>query len=290
MPRRSGLHWLGLLAGLLLGVAAPAASLAAAPRADDPRAFPETGFRVADDAFWAYFGGRGGVENLGYPVSRRFTLQGFGVQVFQRAVLQEQPDGSVQPLNLLDEGLLPYTRVNGSTFPAAAGDLEMATPQTDQPDYARRVVEFVRAAAPDTWQGLPVNFGSTFFGTVTCRDAFPRGGCQESLLPLLDLELWGAPTSAPAFDPHNHDVVYQRFQRGILQYDPSCRCTQGVLLGDLFKSLLTGQDLPADLAAEAAASPYLRQYDPTRPQGLAHPERLADTDLTDAFSPDVGGG
>jgi hypothetical protein len=287
--RRAGLRWLVLLVITLMTLAASGASPAVAAPADDPRAFAETGYRVADDAFWAYFTGRGGVRTFGYPVSRAFTLQDFTVQIFQRGVLQEQPDGSVQPLDLLD-GLMPYTRVNGSTYPDSAGDLAMAAPQVDDPDYDRRIVEFVHAAAPDTWQGLPVRFGSTFFGTVTCADAFPHAPCQESMLPLMDLELWGVPTSAPQYDPHNHDVVYQRFQRGILQYDATCQCTQGILLGDLFKALLTGQGLAADLAAEAQGSPYLRQYDPTKPHALAHPERLSDTDLADAFSPDVPSG
>src|SRR5262249_54165954 len=131
MRRLGRLGLLGLLLAMLVApVARPAA---AASPADDPRAFAETGYRVADDGFWAYFSSRGGVRNLGYPVSRAFSLQGFTVQVFQRAVLQKRADGSVQPLDLLDPGLMPYTQVNGSTYPAAGGDLMMAAPQPDDP-------------------------------------------------------------------------------------------------------------------------------------------------------------
>ena len=68
----------------------------------DPRFFAQTGYRIADDGFWNYFSHRGGVRTFGYPVSRRFVLEGFPVQVFQRAVLQQAADGSVRPLNLLD--------------------------------------------------------------------------------------------------------------------------------------------------------------------------------------------
>ena len=38
-------------------------------------------------------------------------LDGFKVQIFQRLVLQVQPDGSVGILNLLDPGLMPYAHI-----------------------------------------------------------------------------------------------------------------------------------------------------------------------------------
>ena len=58
-----------------------------------------------------------------------------------------------------------------------------------------------------------MNFFRTFSTTVTYADAFPNRDGPESLLPLLNLELWGAPTSEPARDPKNNNFVYQRFQR-----------------------------------------------------------------------------
>jgi hypothetical protein len=253
----------------------------------DPREFSETGYRVSNDAFWDYFTHRGGVRTFGYPISRQFTLLGLPVQLFQRAALQQQPDGSVAILNLLDPGLMPYQHANGSTFPAPDPALAMVAPSPDQPEYAARMQEFLRAEVPDTWNGLPVGFRSAFLGTVDCSDAFPSGGCRQDLLPLLNLEIWGAPTSSPEYDPGNHDFVYQRFQRGILHYDAGCGCTQGVLLADYFKSILTGQNLPADLALEAAGSPFFHQYLPAAPGWVARPAALPATDLTDAFVSDV---
>jgi hypothetical protein len=94
----------------------------------DPRFFSQTGFRIDTDAFWNFFQQRGGVRTFGYPVSRTFTLDGFQVQIFQREVMQLQPDGGVQTLNLLDPGLMPYTSINGSTFPAPDPAVEAATP------------------------------------------------------------------------------------------------------------------------------------------------------------------
>ncbi len=139
-----------LVLGLLLGLTTPAppgrteTSLQA-----DPRYFAETGFRVGNDRFWDYFERRGGVRTFGYPVSSEHTLLGFRVQFFQRAVMQLWPDGSVRLLNLLDDGLLPYTTINGSTFPAADPAVTSATPRVGDPGYANAIVGFVAQVAPD---------------------------------------------------------------------------------------------------------------------------------------------
>src|SRR5205085_3732838 len=98
---------------------------------------------------------------------------------------------------------------------------------------------WVRQVAPDTWDGQSVGFGAAFFGTVSCAQAFPQGDCHQELLPLMALELWGLPTSAPARDPANKNFVYQRFQRGVMHFDAASGATHGLLLGDVFKSVLT---------------------------------------------------
>jgi hypothetical protein len=101
------------------------------------------------------------------------------------------------------------------------------------------------------------------------------------------LAVWGTPTSAPAPDPRNPNFVYQRFSNGILLYDGASGTTTALPLGEYVKDLLTGQNLPPDLAAEAAFSPLMAQYDPARPLSLARPGALPDSDLTDAFTPDA---
>lgn len=102
-------------------------------------------------------------------------------------------------------------------------------------------------------------------------------------MPGIELELWGVPTSGAFVDPHNHHFISLRWQRGIMMYDASCTCTQGVLLADYLKDILMGQHLPADLAQEAASSPFLNQYDPGAPLWLRRPGALPGTDLTNAF-------
>jgi hypothetical protein len=55
----------------------------------------KAGFAVTDDngiPVWTTFKSLGGADVLGYPVTRRFELDGFTVQAFQKAVLQWHPD------------------------------------------------------------------------------------------------------------------------------------------------------------------------------------------------------
>ena len=58
---------------------------------------PQWGYRITDEGgigFWSEFKRLGGVNSLGYPVSRRFTLDGFIVQATQKVILQWRPDVS----------------------------------------------------------------------------------------------------------------------------------------------------------------------------------------------------
>jgi N-acetylmuramoyl-L-alanine amidase len=260
----------------------------AAPAPADARYFGQTGYRVGDDAFWNYFQVRGGVRSFGYPVSNVFLMYGMKVQIFQRQVLQLRPDGGVQTMNVLDEGLLPFTRMNSSTFPAPDPAVISQSPKPDAPDYLPKTLEFVRAMAPDTFDGEPVNFARTFFGSVRAEDAYPNGVPDggDNLLPYFNLEIWGLPTSRPAHDPTNPGFIYQRFQRGIMHYDKGCGCTQGLLLADYVKALLTGRNLPGDLAEQARSSKLANQYKPGQAQWLARPADLPGSDLTNAFRRD----
>src|SRR5262249_30748802 len=234
-----------------------------------------------------FFQQRGNVRTFGYPVSRVFLLDGFQVQIFQREIMQLQPDGSVQTLNLLDPGLMPFTTINGSTFPAPDPAVVDATPLVSDPNCATDILAFVQQQAPDVFEGQPVNFGATFFSTVTEQDA---PDADPALLPGFDLQIWGAPTSQPAFEPTNSNFIYQRFQRSIMHFDSGCGCTQGLLLADYLKSIITGQNLPPDLNQQARSSRYYRQYAPGRPLSIARRGDLPFSDLSNAFEPQVPGG
>ena len=131
-----------LLAATL--VVAVLGSSAASVRAQTggPRFFPDTGYTVADDAFWDYFQKRGGVDTFGQPVSRKFLFLGTEVQFFQRLVMQKRADGSVTTLNLLDQGLMPVTRINGSSFPAPDPELIKAAQHAGISSWIKKPYRF----------------------------------------------------------------------------------------------------------------------------------------------------
>ena len=74
-------------------------------------------------------------------------------------------------MNLLDPGLMPYTKINGSTFPAPDPAIEAATPPVSDPNYDADIQTFIHNNAPNTFGGQPVNFGNTFVSTVTQQDS-----------------------------------------------------------------------------------------------------------------------
>ncbi|MCS6801361.1 MAG: putative glycoside hydrolase [Chloroflexota bacterium] len=283
LPLHRGL----LLAALLILLAALTLPTGTPAAAADPRYFPATGFRISSDAFWNYFQRRGGLRTFGYPVSREFTLLGSTVQIFQRQVMQRRPDGSVGLLNLLDPGLMPYTRINNASLPAFDPTVTAGAPTPGSPDYDQAVIPFIRERAPDRWLGHPVNFYATFLATVALDEAYPHGEGSAALLPYLALEIWGLPTSHPTVDPANSSFIYLRFQRGVMHYDATTGVTQGILLADYLKAILTGEGLPADLEREARASPLYKQYARTAPRWMSRPDALPGTDLTRAFEPEA---
>ncbi|MCL4534349.1 MAG: NBR1-Ig-like domain-containing protein [Bacteroidetes bacterium] len=252
---------------------------------NDGRYFAETGFSISDDRFWDYFQKRGGLRTFGYPVSRKFALLGTDVQIFQRRVMQAR-GGTVGLLNLLDADFMPYSTFKGATIPNKDDKLVAKAPPPGSPNYANGIIDYVRQASPDTWNNMPVSYFQTFASTVTVDDAYPDGSCDDSCLPGLDLEMWGVPLSPPAVDPRNYNFVYQRYQRGIMHFDKGTGTTQGMLLGDMFKAIITGQGLPPDLEAAAAKSRFYRQYNYAASNGLVRPAELPATDMSNAFEPD----
>ncbi|HUE75767.1 MAG TPA: hypothetical protein VMP10_02975, partial [Chloroflexota bacterium] len=263
----------------MLFAAVPVASA----QTTDPRFFEPTGYRISNDAFWDYFQKRGGIQTFGYPVSRTVQLFGKPTQFFQRRIIQLNPDGSVGQLNLLDPEIMPYTNINFAQFPAADPALVQSAPAVGSPNYDLAVLGFVQANAPNTFQGMPTGFARTFNSTVTMPVAFPTGGGNAGLLQGINLEMWGVPTSRPALDPNNNNFAYQRFQRGIMHFDQNSGLTQGLLLADYLKSIMTGQNLPPDLADAAKGSRFFAQYNNANPQGLNRPDDLFGSDFKDGF-------
>jgi len=212
-----------LAVGLAIAALSPGLALA---QSDPARVFAETGFTIADDAIWNFFNQYGGAATFGEPISREFTLLGSPVQLFQNAALQVLPDGSVQAMQLTDPGLVSTTQIDGLSVPAADAAMAFVAPTPDQPNYAARLQVFLQNIVPDSWNGQPVQFLSTFNS---------EGGAS----------VLGLPTSAPKADPGNPSFVYQRFQNGILFYDAAASTTQQLPLGEYLKSLITTGKLSA---------------------------------------------
>ena len=273
---------------VITAMLAPTALVGAAPNeavssVSGDRYFPQTGYWIADDTIWDYFIKRGGVRTFGYPASRKFRFRGSDVQFFQRRVIQIRPDGSPGQLNILDRGLLEFNVANGATFPTFDSALVGTAPPPGSANYQAALLGWIKQNVPNVWQGENVNFYDVFLNTVKFEDAYPEGDGDPNWMPGINLEMWGAVTSHPAADPNNGSFIYLRFQRGIMHYDKATGQTQGLLLGDHLKSIITGQNLPGDLAAKARASALYRQYDNTKPNGVARPGLLPGTNLKDAF-------
>jgi hypothetical protein len=275
-----------LLLGAVLGQSTLATAQPASPGAD-PSFFPATGYRIGSPAVLDYFQHRGGIRTFGYPVSSEFPLLGRRVQLFQRQMLEIAPDGTVTPANILDPDILPITRIDGLSLPAADPDLLGSAPQPGSSDYAVQALAFVNLYVTDDWNGMPVNFQSTFLNTVTCADASGTDPCDQSALSALDLEVWGLPTSLPTSDPLNPDFIYQRFQRGIMHFSRATGRTQGLLLGDWLKRIMVGVDLSPDLDGAVRQSRFFAQYAPSRPLAVDRPADLPDTSLAQAFRADT---
>jgi len=278
---------IALILAAILGQSSLATAQQTTPTSQDPSFFPATGYRISSPAILDFFDRHGGVRTLGYPVSSEFPMLGQRVQIFQRAVLQEDSDANVQPLNILSSDILPITHIDGLSLPPEDPDIVASAPTPDAADYTTQALAFINVYVPDSWNGLPVNFQQTFLNTVTCADAFGTDTCDSTQLPTLDLEMWGLPTSLPTSDPLNSDFVYQRFQRGIMHFSRNSGLTQGLLLGDWLKRVMIGVDLSPDLNSEVRQSRFFAQYAPSRPLALDRPTDLPDTSLAQAFRSDT---
>jgi hypothetical protein len=274
-----------VILGGVLGRSSLATAQPVSP-ANDPAFFPATGYRISSPLVLNYFLHHGGARTFGFPVSNEFPLLGHQVQIFQRQMLEIEADGTVTPANILDPSVLPISHIDGLTLPAADPDVVAAAPPTDAPDYSIQALAFINVYVPDDWNGLPVNFQSTFLNTVSCADVSGTDPCDPSVLPSYALELWGLPTSLPTLDPLNADFVYQRFQRGIMHFSRASGQTQGLLLGDWLKRIMIGVDLSPDISPEVRQSRFFAQYAPTRPLALDRPDDLPDTSLAQAFRAD----
>ena len=274
-----------LVIGLVSAVAPPGRETEA-----QANCFQETGFCITNPAFAEYFRVRGGYRILGYPdlaivharrlrgpvlPAGRAAAAGRPGQAPERARSERHADDARQSVDVPGAG--PADRVAGAA--AIVADLRPGR----RPVHPEGLAEHVQRPA-----GRVLRHRSTRPCRSTSRS--PASPPNPDLVTLLNLEIWGLPTSKPAPDPGNGGFIYQRYQRGIMHFDASCGCTQGILVGEYFKSVITGKNLPPDLAADMQGSRYLQPVQPGNANWLARPAELPNTDMTGAFEPGTGRG
>ena len=153
------------------------------------------GFAVIDDqeaSFWRDYQNLGGVNVLGYPISRRYYKHGFVRQAFQRGILQWDVDaGRASPINLFD-----YLSDNGND------QMLFERWQVPYPFASDEVV-----SADASWNEI-----------VTARQGvLQQSAAIESYYFSFNdpIGIFGLPTSYVE-DMGSHDAV--RTQRALLQY------------------------------------------------------------------------
>lgn len=187
-----------------------------------PRGDSGGGFSITDASgipFWTYFQGHGGVDVLGYPVSQRFTWDGYVCQATQRAVLQwNAATGQVQLVNIFDylsqTGRDPWL-LNSHLAPRAA--------LSPREEAATGPIDFLTLAhARFAWLYKDPALFSRYFGTP---DYYAVFGLPTS--PIQDLGPYLAIRTQRAVLYHWKQPVPWADSRGV---------SVG-LAGDLFKEL-----------------------------------------------------
>lgn len=215
---------------------------------------PGLGYRITNEGgmlFWDAFQRFGGVDALGYPMSRRFVLDGFTVQATQRAILQWNPaSGTVALVNVLD-------RLHDAGLDSLLAAC-CATPPQLPPAFD----------TGKTWERIVAD-------RLALLDVQPALRAVYFAVPN-PLERYGLPTSQVT-DLGNHFSV--RAQRAILQLwkvdVPWARAGQVTIAnaGDLAR---TGGLIPLTALAPEQPAGGLESPGPLTPQQLAALSAAAD--------------
>jgi len=106
---------------------------------------PQWGYRITDEGgigFWSEFKRLGGVNALGYPVSRRFLLDGFFVQATQKVILQWRPDVSPPQVYFVNA----FDKLHDMSMDAALQQQFQIPPQLDPSFDAGKTPDQIQAA------------------------------------------------------------------------------------------------------------------------------------------------
>ena len=132
------------------------------------------GFAVTDEGdirFWSEMKRLGGVQAIGYPISRRFNQRGFTVQAFQKGVLQWRPEvGAAWLTNVFDDlhdaGKDDWLLVRRSTPRPIDSSIDIGK---SWPQVIAARIELLRPQAAVMRRYREVGDPLTFFGLPTSR-------------------------------------------------------------------------------------------------------------------------
>lgn len=198
----------------------------------------QTGYQVCDDGNARFLAAyqRYGAQNIGYPISTRYSRDGFITQAFQKAILQWRPES------------------NSVAFANVFDDLSRAG--MDQRMYETRQTPY---QLPAGWEGTNVPFAEA----VRLRQGLlsNRPAMRNTYFAASDpLTFFGLPTSE-VIDMGNHYAI--RLQRAVLQEwketVPWARAGQVTIAngGDIAKEmgLIPGFALTTTSSAVAVSAP-----------------------------------
>ncbi|MCC6176255.1 MAG: hypothetical protein IT305_13190 [Chloroflexi bacterium] len=223
--------------------------LVEAPKPDDERFFPDTGRRISDDDIWSYYVRNGGVAEFGRPLSDPFLFTCCTMQIFEYASLNvSQPYLGVARMNVLDGDILGVTVLDGVRVPA----YDPSIPGLLVPWQSDRACD----GGASGFIGQRVGYGpdgrTDAFLTAYLTAEDVANDQAFRLLCLDGLERWGLPTSPAIVNPNGDGGVMQRFQRGVMWFEPDCGCIRRVSFGETLRHVFRGdEDGHPDLARAA---------------------------------------
>ncbi len=220
----------------------PAADAPEEYRTPGGRYFGQTGFAVLDEAggpqFWAGMRHLGGVQVLGYPISRPYlAADGLQYQAFQRGVLQWRPDiGEAWLANVMDW-----------LHDAGHDDwlLSLGVPRQINDDSLTDFAQ-IKAARLRWLTNAPIK---RYFMQAGAAQPSPSDNTERGIA------VYGLPTSLP--EQHG-PFIAQRFQRGVLQYWTEAipgLPLKGTVVGALAGDLARQAGILPDSATAAAVPP-----------------------------------
>lgn len=207
------------------------------PKPHDERYFPETGHRISDGRIWEAYRSNGGVAEFGRPLSDPFIFTCCWMQIFEYDSLNIVGGPHAVRMNVLDPEILGVDVLDGVRVPSYAPSLPGSAPWPPDPVCNGGPGGFIGQTVGQGLAGPALAFLEEYLRAAAPDDAtLFRAYCLDGL------ERWGLPTSRAVASLNGDGGVMQRFQRGVMWYQPDCGCVRRVPYGETLRRVLRGDD------------------------------------------------